>query len=798
MIVHYFKIAIRNLCKYKTQNIISIIGLSVGLLCFCICMYCSRFVDSTNHCFANYGRIAELSLYDSKADRYFSGTPVPLSEELRTWSMGEVEAISCVTYPRERPFYVEVSSDKTLPYDLETIEADTNYNKVFTPKIIDGHWKMASQTQNSVILSKSVAVRIFGNTEDAIGKHMTLMRRLNTSPESTPRTGGIVYTIQAVMEDIPLNNSLDFMRNIDVLTVNDSEGLFQSPRRYDMSGANTYVLLSPKANCNDLEKQFSKRKYTYTLYDHPYTISANHMGNSIKKQGASYLALATGTIGTLILLVGLINFFHFLIGSFFNRTKEYSIMKMIGCNRCQLFSLLFTQSLIIIFISSILVLWGIELLGNRMNFSFPGLTMTFDSDTLLLHTLQYIAFLVILCAAICLSVVARIRRISVQTGIYGSNKRRGKKWGRNLMLGMQFFICWIFVSLTVALYLQSEKATNTLFHTLSQREKTEILSIPLDYPFMKNEDKLAIIDRFKQHAGVKEILLSDIGYTHGFSGNGMMTEKGNDNSWVDISIMAVPANFFTFMNIPIEWGRLPHTEKEIIVDKTWQDIRKEDVIGSNLYSNNDTYTICGVSAAFQSDVYNKSGGVAFISYDPSIYIGHCYIKSYPGRQEEVARWIEQIYQEMLPENITYRTKTFLDDIHEAQSMEYNMRGVILFFAIVSIIITLLGVYSNITLDTERRQKEVAIRKVNGASVSQIILLFARLYITLLLSTAIVAFPLMYAMLMLWKRAYTVFIDCGFLFWCCIFLIVSAITAVTILFRILRIARTNPAEVIKNE
>lgn len=798
MILHYFKIAFRNLCKYKTQNIISIIGLAVGLLCFCICIYCSRFVESTDHCFANHNRIAELNLYDSKADRYFSGSPVPLAEELRTWSLGETEAISSVTYPRERPYYVELSQEKILPYELETIEIDTFYNEIFTPEMVAGHWKMASQSLNSVILSQSMAIKIFGNAESAIGKHMTLMRRLNTSPESTPKTGGIVYTIQAVMKDIPLNNSLDFMQNIDMLTVNDSEGLLQSPKRHNMTGASTYALLAAQTTCAALEKQFSKRNYTYTLYNESYTITANGMGTQLKKQGASYLALVTGIIGTLILLVGLINFFHFLIGSFFNRTKEYSIMKMAGCNWKQLFSLLFIQSLIVISISFVLVLWGIELLSDRMNFSLSGLVMSFSPELLLMHTLQYIVFLIILCAIICLFVSARIRRISVQTGIYGNNKRRGKQWGRNFMLGIQFFICWVFVSLTVALYLQSEKTANTLFHTLSQREKAEILSIPLDYPFMKNEEKLTMIERFKQHAGVKEVLLSDISYMHGMSGNGLTTEKGNENSWIDISIMAVPSNFFSFMNISIEQGSTPQTEKEIIVDRAWQEIQKKEVIGMNLYSWKADYTICGISAPFQADVYNRSSGYAFVPYDSSIYIGHCYIKSHPGQQKDVAQWIEKVCREMLPENITYQTKTFLDDIHEEQAIEYNLKDIILFFAIVSIIITLLGVYSSITLDTERRQKEVAIRKVNGADVPQIILLFARLYIILLFCSAVIAFPLVYAALMLWKQMYTVFFDCGFLFWLCIFLIVTFITAITILFRILRIARSNPAEVIKNE
>lgn len=80
MIHHYLKIAIRNLLKYKTQHAISIVGLAVGLLCFTVCLYCTRFVENFNHCFPNHQRIAELYLYDNRANHYFSGTPVSSSE----------------------------------------------------------------------------------------------------------------------------------------------------------------------------------------------------------------------------------------------------------------------------------------------------------------------------------------------------------------------------------------------------------------------------------------------------------------------------------------------------------------------------------------------------------------------------------------------------------------------------------------------------------------------------------------------------------------------------------------------
>lgn len=103
-----------------------------------------------------------------------------------------------------------------------------------------------------------------------------------------------------------------------------------------------------------------------------------------------------------------------------------------------------------------------------------------------------------------------------------------------------------------------------------------------------------------------------------------------------------------------------------------------------------------VCAPFQTDVHNHNGGYAFTLYDSSEYIGHCYVKCYPEQQKEVMKWMETIRREVLPENISSQVRTFQDDLYEVQAVEYILKDIISFFAIVSIIITLLGVYSSIT------------------------------------------------------------------------------------------------------
>ena len=799
MIIHYLKTAIRNLLKYKAQNIISILGLSVGILCFSICLYCSRYIHATDQCFTHKERIADINMYNPDG-RLWSGTSATLFEKLRNLPIREAEAFTFIVYPRERSYHVEVADGKELPYeDLYTIEVDTSYCRVFTPEVLQGSWSVASQTPNAVVLTRSLAQKIFGTKENPIGKRMILMQRLSTSPATTPRTGGIVYTIQAVIEDIPLNTSLSFLQKIDMLTLNDSEGLLLSDRRNSMTGGSTFALLRPGKTAAQLEASFRAMDLKHSLYEEENVVSASDFGKLfLEKSVAPYLAGITFVVGLLILLTGLLNFFQFLTGSYLNRSHEFGIRKVNGGNGKQLLGLLFTQSLVILLIAFLLTFCLIELLSPSLSFSLFDITLTIEQGLLGMQTAEYMVGIIGLCLLLCLFTVWRVRHVSIQTNIYINKSKRHKQRMRNALLGIQFFICWLFVIFTVALYLQAEKTNAALFQTLTAKEKSEILSISLDYRFLKNDERLALIERISRHSGVKDKLLTDINYLKGMSGNSMQTEKDNRNSYFEVNVMSVPANFFEFMKIPILSGHTLQTDRDMVADHKLVERMQKDLLGTTLYNYQDDYTICGICDDFIADTYYQSQGYVFLPCDFKDYVGHCYLKCMPGKAEEVKAFVRKTLEESLPESVPLEVSTLQEDIHEEQAIENKMKGIILFFSLVSLVITLLGVYSAITLDTERRQKEVAIRKVNGAGLKQIIILFARMYIALLVCSAVVAFSLCYALMQAWKGMYIVFFNDGPLFWISIFATVTVVTALTIIFRILKIARTNPAEVIKSE
>ena len=792
MITHYLKVAIRNLLKYKTQNLISIVGLSVGLFCFCICFYISRFVGSVDKCFENHERIADIYVTDEKGEAWsgVSGKMLPYLQQ-RTWD--GVEGFTLLSFVDKGEYNLIGQNDELLPYELTAMETDSFYNQVFTPTIICGNWEQVANNRNSMVLTRHASKRMFGDMNKAIGKQFMSNNQFVS--------GTTTYTVRAVIEDLPENTSMNFMRTVDLLKVNDDGGYEAFPTP-DITGYYIYALLSENNSPQQLDEAFHKAEYTFQMFSQDNTICAKPLGEDFNQaEIANMMALITAIVGFLILLAASLNFFHFQTGSFLNRGREFSIRKILGNTTSGLFWMQFIQITIVILVVTLLSGCLIELAQPFLGISLFRFSVQMTKEELLPHLMQYMGGLLVLSALVAFGIALYIRRATMRVSLHGLGNANGKKRLRNTLLGIQFFICWLFVAMATALYLQSEKTSSAIYDTLTRQEKENIISVPLDYRFLKAEDRQFIINHIRQHAGILDILITDEEMVS--SRMTSMSDSLNAEKDRPVRIMGVTANYAEFLNVGLEGQTLRH-DKEIWIDRKLANQMGGDVIGKSLYDyRKNAFTITGiidnVSNYVYADGYGKADyGQVYFLIDEAQEGEYAFVKCYPGKTEEVRAWIEQKLREALPSSVEPKISTLLKDIEYYQSLENNLKGIILFFSIVCLVITLLGVYSAITLDTERRQKEVAIRKVNGAGLKEIILLFARLYLWMLGLSFVMAAPIIYLILQLWKQMYLVFFNDGILYWGGILLGVTAITALTVIFRILKIARINPATIIKSE
>ena len=792
MITHYLKVAFRNLLKYKTQNLISIVGLAVGLFCFCICFYISRFVGSVDKCFENYERIADIYVTDEKGEIWsgVSGKMLPHLQQ-RTWN--GVEGFTLLSFVEKGEYNLIGKNDELLPYELTAMETDSFYNKVFTPTLICGNWEEVANNRNSMVLTRHAAKRMFGNESHAIGKQFTSNNRYIS--------GTTTYTVRAVIEDLPENTSMNFMRTVDLLKVNDDGGYVAFPTP-DLTGYYIYALLNENYSAQQLNEAFNQAKYTFRMFGGDNTICSRPLGKDFNNsQMANMMALITAIVGLLILLAASLNFFHFQTGSFLNRGREFSIRKILGNNTSGLFWMQFIQITIVILAATLISGCLIELASPFLSISLFRFSVQMTKEELLPHLMQYMGGLLGLCALVAFGISLYIRRATMRISLHGLGNTNGKKRLRNTLLGVQFFICWLFVAMATALYLQSEKTSSALFDTLTRQEKENIISVPFEYSFLKPEDRQVIINNIRQHAGIKDILITD----EQMVSSRMTSMSDSLNAEKDrlVRIMGVTANYAEFLNVGLEGQTLRH-DKEIWIDRKLANQMGGNVIGKSLYHyRKNAFTITGIIDNVSNYVYADGYGEAdygqvYFLIDEAESGQYAFVKCYPNKTEEVRAWIEQKLREALPSSVEPKISTLLKDIEYYQSLENNLKGIILFFSIVCLVITLLGVYSAITLDTERRQKEVAIRKVNGAGLKEIILLFTRLYLWMLSISFVIAAPIIYLILQQWKQMYLVFFNDGILYWGGILLGVTIITALTVIFRILKIARINPATIIKSE
>lgn len=832
MIKHYITLAFRNLQRNKFQSLFSIVGLAVAFFCFGICMYFVHGLSNMDTYYDNHDRVLDLCM-----DHNIHSVPLTAFEGLEE-KLPEMEAY--FRHIRESATYHNETLDQN--FELTTIECDTTLRHIYNPRLLAGSWHAAEHSTNSFVMTESWARKLFGSAENAIGEQFTSMggRRYSADAFATP-----AYTVQAVVEDMPYNNTINPFGSHTAWVMNDTDGtlhmmgteqaqyIFCSEPRILLRKGTDLDKFKAKVEAAHIVGYINVSSDYYDTHERAEIYLTADKVFDVERVYDSYgvfflILLIILLPGLLILLSALSNFFHLLISSIMMRRREYTLRRAHGAHTHDLWAMVSTQVIVTLLVVGVVTLVVVELCAPLFDLRIDGEHFVFDTAEMLRQTAMHLGVLLLIGFLVAWLAVARIRKDSLQESMKTTTGRRpGRHIGRNILMGWQMLIGFLFITLLGALIMQIRTNEKAQLPWLTQQEKEEILMLPLSFDGREMRDELE--SELRALLSVKD--LAPVGpYSHGFefpAWNGMRVLNAQGDT-LEVSQASCEKDVLTFLNVPLLRGRFAEQADEILVDQIFVDRWHLDVGDqldllpfvnpSRFYDPSKEFdiesplryvTIVGViddllqksciNMSSSSKMYDRGG--IYLAY--SVTFGQFYVKSYPGKAEELNRELCEVLRKHGGATINGETVIELESLQQyIRNRDKDMRqflSLFWLFAGIALIITLLGIYSAITMDTAMRRKEMAIRKINGAKARHIAASFARLYIVLLLITATIAFTLTFILFNTGEEAgIRELFDYGFLFYASIFLLMAAFVALTVGVQIWQIARINPAQIVKSE
>ena len=775
MLQHYLKIAFRQLLKNKVQYILSILGIALGLLCFSMVdYYLQKAYVSDYEGWPNQNRLARLW---SEKDGHWGW--VESIDELQQFINNPVIGIEKISFNQSDwyeggiIFKEQQKVQEFLGLPVNRINMD----------FIDVHGLKNSNGENLNISSGGVLVserfaKNFIGEENPVGMRVQLGMRENDSSPLVYEN----YTITDVIKDPALKN----------FTLMDVYRLTPTPVYKESEYSKDALLLLAKGvdskEINErIKEQFpsfgedGRRVFIQTYSD----IIANRDTLMIKSIFLFF--------GSLILISAMINFLKFSIQTFLIRTRELSLRKGLGAKNIQLFALLFAEIAIVLLFTlliSTLVTKSFLLFYHDYLPSQMLDDLQIDEWKLFFVQAKNLFFLLVISGIVCWLAILRVKNLGIISGINGAGK--GKHGIRNFFLGFQLVVCFFFTGVSVivfSLYVEDMKSRNMTL-SVEEREHIWLLELFKRRPLFQGHEQ-EIYSKINALSDVEDILVA---YRH--------NEKilFSDGREFEVEVWSASENYPEFMNFQLN-GRMPRNNHEAIFSQKLMEALEKDnpedsytvKIGETFLPVIGTYELLPFESSGSAlepprDRYNMITGL-----QEGLVFDNFWVKSRKGKKNEVKESIQHILSE-------YTGPTSFEPIsmREEHRMRFEgmeiTRDLFLILSIVSLLIMALGIYSAITLDTRSRRKEVAIRKINGANRWVIARLFAKLYIRLLIISAVIALPMM-----IWLSSSEI-LPLGFspLLYGLVIIIVSGTVALSVFGHIRQIMKVNPADIIKSE
>ena len=803
MLKNYFKIALRNLSRFKIYSFINVAGLGIGMACsILIILYVQ---DELNFDKFNKKHDRIFRVVEKRNNPDGSNSIVPLScgligqtAEDQLPQVGEIVRI--LSRSATGRFTVQ-NGDKKF-YSGNHIFTSHEFFNVFDFKFLEGDKSTALKDPNSVILTESAKEKYFGD-EEALGKTLSI-------------EGSGDVKVTGIMKNPPHNSHLKFDLIFPLKMLLSIEGWRNWINSWKSEWVTTYVLLRPGYNEKETQAAFKKigeenfagseitsREVLLQRLDDIH-FHSGEMENDYLNANAgeeSYVYILS-IIAFFILLIACINFMNLSTAKSFYRAKEVGLRKVMGAFRTSLLKQFLGESLIISFISLFFSIAVLELLFPLFD-SLTGkdIAINYIENWQFVLTIIGLAFFVgIISGSYPAFFLSKFQPANVLKGIRNTGKRGYSL--KQILVIVQFVLSIIMIVSTIVVYQQLQFIRNKklgfqkdniivvdINSGASRKSFREIKSEMLNYPSIRSVTTSSRVPgewknlpRVNVQAPGSDVIIQpyhitiDEDFINTYSlelikGRNFSREMGNDSASIIINETA--AKLFGW----------------------------DDPIGKVVRMPDENFSakVIGVVKDFHVESLHKKISPVILGYlnNPYLRIDYYSIRTSNTDFGGVLKHLKEVHQKF--DKVTPFEYNFLDDrINDFYVNDQRMGELFGIAAMLSILIACLGLFALSSYMAEVRTKEIGIRKILGSSIAGIILLLSKDFIKWIVLATIIAFPVAYFLMNKWLADFAYRINIGPRAFFLSAAVALLIALSTVGYQAIKAATANPVESLRYE
>jgi len=788
MIKNYFKTAWRNLLQNKTFSLINIFGLALGMTCSLVIMLWlndEMQKDKFHQNGKRLYRVMENQAYSGNVST-FDATPGILADNI-VKDFPDIQMASQMLWEEEPLFSVGNTYDKEKGRYVER-----DFLRMFSFKLAKGDPATALARPDAVVISKNLADKYFKG-QDPIGK----MIRIDN-------TDNLIVT--GVLDEIPKSSSLTF----DFLI---SFGQWRKKndwaKEWDNNGPRCYVMLAPNASIDKVNAKIKnyiktkKKESNVELFLQNYGDSYLYSDWENGKQTGGRIEYVKifSIVAIIILIIACINFMNLATARSLRRAREIGVRKVVGAGKRQLIGQFIGESLFVSFLAicfSLLIVMLLLPSFNTLTEKHLSLDLTDPSFLIVLLGLTLVTGIV--SGSYPALFMSSLKPIIVLKGLL--KFKPGATYFRKALVVFQFALSIILILGMIVIYRQIDYIHNKNLGFA----KEDLLYMPLEGELQKTYPTFK--EQLLRQPGIKYVTSAQSSPLEVGSSTAGVRWPGKDTTKLILfSNNPVTYDYIKAMGIQMVAGRDFSNEfgldtmNYLVNEAAAKKIGYKDPVGKELTMWGDKGMIVGV----MKDYHHNS---LHVPIEPLIlrlhkmswggtYWGNVIVRTEKGKTKQAIASMEKLFKQFNP-GFPFKYYFTDDEIANRYKAEYTVSRLSRYFAFLAIFISCLGLFGLVTFTAEQKTKEIGIRKVLGASVTGIVGMLSKDFLTLVVIAAVIAFPIAWWAMHRWLNDFAYRVNIGWWVFVVAGVVALLIALLTISFQSVKAAIANPAKSLRTE